>query len=73
MTSQSRGGGGLPTWTRSNRALENQDIVLWYTLGVTHLPRPEDWPVMSVHRTGFKLVPAGFFSSNPALDVARPE
>jgi primary-amine oxidase len=71
--SQSRGGGGLPTWTRANRALENQDVVLWYTLGVTHLPRPEDWPVMSVHRTGFKLVPAGFFSANPALDVARPE
>jgi Cu2+-containing amine oxidase len=46
--------------------------VLWYTMGITHIPRPEDWPVMSVHRAGFRLVPTGFFSMNPALDVPRP-
>jgi hypothetical protein len=27
---QSKGGEGLPKWTRANRAIENQDIVLWY-------------------------------------------
>jgi primary-amine oxidase len=51
-------------------------VVLWYTVGVTHIPRAEDWPIMPVHRTGFKLVPVGFFSKNPALDVpetAKPE
>ncbi len=62
-------GQGLPAWTSANRAIENTDLVLWYTLGVTHLPRPEDWPVMPVHRAGFKLVPTGFFARNPALDV----
>jgi primary-amine oxidase len=41
-------------------------------MGVTHLPRPEEWPVMSVHRIGFKLAPAGFFDRNPALDVPKP-
>jgi len=68
---QSRGGDGLPKWTSANRSIDNSDVVLWYTLGVTHLPRPEEWPVMNVHRTGFRLAPAGFFSRNPALDVPR--
>jgi len=41
--------------------------VLWYTLGMTHLPRPEDWPLMPAYTVGFRLVPAGFFSHDPAL------
>jgi primary-amine oxidase len=68
---QSKGDDGLPAWTRANRSIENRDIVLWYTMGVTHIPRPEDWPVMPVHRVGFKLVPNGFFAQNPVLDVPR--
>jgi len=65
---QSAGGDGLPRWSASNRALTGTDIVLWYTLGVTHNPRPEDWPVMPVHEAGFRLVPVGFFERNPVLD-----
>lgn len=61
---------GLPKWAKENRALTSTDLVLWYTFCVTHAPRPEEWPVMSAHRTGFQLVPAGFFTKNPALDVA---
>jgi primary-amine oxidase len=68
---QSKGDDGLPAWTRAGRSIENRDIVLWYTMGITHIPRPEDWPVMPVHRAGFKLVPNGFFPQNPALDVPR--
>jgi primary-amine oxidase len=68
---QSKGGEGLPQWTKANRGLENQDLVLWYTLGVTHIPRPEEWPVMTVHKAGFKLMPSGFFTRNPALDVPK--
>ncbi len=64
---QSKGGEGLPQWTRQNRSIESQDLVLWYTLGVTHIPRPEEWPVMTVHEAGFQLVPSGFFKSNPAM------
>ena len=48
------------------------DIVLWYTFGVTHIPRPEDWPVMPVEYAGFQLVPVGFFDRNPAIDVPPP-
>lgn len=45
---QSKGGDGLPRWTQANRTIQNRDVVLWYTVGVTHIPRLEDWPVMSV-------------------------
>jgi primary-amine oxidase len=67
---QSRGLDGLPRWTRQNRPVANTDVVLWYTLGITHLPRPEDWPVMPAHRAGFRLSPFGFEVGNPGLDLA---
>ena len=69
---QGKGGEGLPKWrNRANRAIEKQDVVLWYSMGVTHIPRPEDWPVMPVYKVGFKLTPIGFFTRNPAMDVPR--
>jgi primary-amine oxidase len=66
---QHPGGAGLPAWTQANRSLENTNVVLWYTVGVHHVPRPEDWPVMPVTYSGFTLKPVGFFDRNPALDV----
>jgi primary-amine oxidase len=63
---------GLPRWVQANREIANRDVVIWYTLGVTHLPRPEDWPIMPAHRAGFALIPFGFFTQNPAMDVPRP-
>ena len=63
------GGDGLPAWSGADRAIEDTDIVLWHTVGVTHLPRPEDWPVMPVEYCGFSLHPVGFFDRNPALDL----
>ena len=67
--SQSGGGGGLPAWTAGDRPIEDTDLVVWHTFGVTHLVRPEDFPVMPVECTGFHLIPYGFFDRNPALDV----
>jgi primary-amine oxidase len=69
---QHAGGAGLPEWQAADRPLENTDVVLWYTLGHHHIPRPEDWPVMPVARLGFALKPFGFFDRNPALDVPPP-
>jgi primary-amine oxidase len=66
---QSRGGDGLLKWTDQDRPIENTDVVLWYTFGHTHIPRPEDYPVMPTAYIGFTLKPAGFFSANPANDV----
>ena len=69
---QHPGGAGLPTYVKADRALENSELVLWYSFGSHHVARPEDWPVMSVVRTGFCLKPDGFFDGNAALDVAPP-
>lgn len=63
-------GEGLARWMRDRNLLDT-DVVLWYTLGITHLPRPEEYPVMPVARAGFRLVPSGFFGRNPALDPAE--
>jgi primary-amine oxidase len=67
---QHEGGDGLPRWTAADRSITDTDVVLWYTFGVTHFVRPEDWPVMPVEYTGFLLSPVGFFDRNPALDLA---
>ncbi len=66
---QTQPGEGLPKYIADDESLLGEDIVLWYTMGVTHIPRSEDWPVMPVHRVGFKLVPRGFFSRNPAINL----
>ena len=66
---QSIGGDGLIRWTEADRPIENTDVVLWYTMGHTHLPRPEDYPVMPTAYVGFLLKPSGFFNLNPANDI----
>ena len=71
FVNQHHGGGGLPAFVAGDRSIENEDIVLWHTFGLTHFPRPEDWPIMPVDYTGFKLKPVGFFDRNPTLDVPR--
>jgi primary-amine oxidase len=68
---QSLGGAGLTSWVANNEPLTNQDVVVWYTMGITHIPRPEEWPVMPSTHVGFKMIPAGFFARNPALDVPK--
>jgi primary-amine oxidase len=69
FVNQHAGGAGLPAYTAADRDLDGQDVVLWHTFGLTHVPRPEDWPIMPVDRTGFVLKPVGFFDRNPTLDV----
>jgi len=69
---QHAGGDGLPRWTAADRAIVETDVVLWYSFGVTHVPRPEEWPVMPVEYAGFLLVPVGFFGANPAIDLPPP-
>jgi primary-amine oxidase len=72
---QSKGGDGLPVYVARHRPVANTDIVLWYTMGFHHVPRPEDWPVMDTMWHSLTLMPDGFFDHNPALDtpiVATP-
>lgn len=54
-------GDGLVKSSEQNQNIQDCDVVIWYVLGVTHNPRPEDWPVMPSHYAGFLLSPNGFF------------
>ncbi len=70
---QHSGGAGLPAWTSANRSVENATLSVWYTVGVMHNPRLEDWPVMPVKHASFMLRPFNFFEGNPGLDVPPSE
>lgn len=67
LVNQHPGGAGLPAFAAADRALDGEDLVLWHTLGGTHFPRTEDWPVMPVEHCGFTFKPMNFFDRNPAL------
>lgn len=68
---QSIGGDGLPAWTAADRNITDEDLVVWYTFGMHHVVRLEDWPVMPRQHVGFLLQPHGFFDQNPTLDLPR--
>jgi primary-amine oxidase len=68
-TPQAQNPDGLPKWIEANRNVKAEDIVLWHSFGVLHVPRIEDFPVMPCEFTGFTLKPDGFFSGNPAIDL----
>ena len=65
---------GLVEWCSQSMADAAADdapassVVLWHVYGVTHIPRPEEWPVMPVEQVGFSFVPCGFFDTNPLVD-----
>lgn len=64
---------GLPQWIEdtSSRNIENTDVVLWHTFGLTHFPRAEDFPLMPTESVSLILRPNNFFLKNPGLDI-RP-
>ncbi len=66
-------GEGLPKWTAANRSIADTDIVAWYTFGMHHVVRAEDFPVMSVTWQSFELRPFDFFDRNPAIDLPRKQ
>lgn len=41
FTNQSRGDTGLAKWIQNSDPVDNEDVVLWHTFGVTHITRPE--------------------------------
>ena len=69
MPNQHSGGAGLPAFAAADRPLDGEHITAWVTVGMTHFPRPEDWPIMPGAKVGFALQPVGFFTRNPALNV----
>ena len=68
---QHAGGDGLPKWTAADRNIDNEHIVVWYSMNYHHLPRPEDWPVQPTVYADFHWMPDGFFDENPTMDIPR--
>lgn len=71
FTNQSREDTGLGIWAQRADDVENEDVVLWHSFGITHMPRPEDFPIMPVEMMTVSLKPANFFKVNPSNDVPR--
>jgi primary-amine oxidase len=59
----------LEGWMQGSKNLENEDLILFFTIGTNHIPRPEDWPVMPADMMRITFKPSSFFKQNPALDV----
>ncbi|EJU05050.1 hypothetical protein DACRYDRAFT_20598 [Dacryopinax primogenitus] len=59
----------LVGWMKGDEKVDNEDIILFFTIGTNHIPRPEDWPVMPADMMRVTFKPVSFFRQNPALDV----
>jgi primary-amine oxidase len=75
FTNQSRGGAGIKSFVAKTAEdnVKNEDIVVWHSFSLTHIPRIEDFPVMPCEIITVALKPSNFFSANPALDVPASE
>ncbi|KAI0354494.1 copper amine oxidase, partial [Trametes cingulata] len=59
----------LSNWATGDDNLLGEDVLVYVTMGATHIPRPEDWPVMPVEHLRLAFRPTNFFSLNPSMDV----
>ncbi|KAH9895668.1 copper amine oxidase [Cubamyces lactineus] len=59
----------LPNWAQGDDSLLDEDVLVYITMGITHIPRPEDWPVMPVEHLRLLFRPTNFFTVNPSMDV----
>jgi primary-amine oxidase len=75
FTNQSRGGTGIKSFVSRTESenVRNEDIVVWHSFSLTHIPRIEDFPVMPCEIITVGLKPSNFFEGNPALDVPASE
>ncbi|WP_052702859.1 hypothetical protein [Paenibacillus beijingensis] len=62
---------GLGAWTEQNRSIYQADDVVWVTTGTTHIPRAEEWPMMSTEWVSTMLKPFNFFNETPTLDLPK--
>lgn len=71
FTNQSQKDTGIGEWANGVDNVRNTDCVVWATVGFTHIPRVEDFPVMPAEIHSIHLSPNNFFDKNPALDLPQ--
>ncbi|MCH0628386.1 hypothetical protein JNB11_00105 [Kocuria palustris] len=71
FTNQLQADSGVGVWAKRDENVRNDDVVVWATLGFTHIPRVEDFPVMPVEVHNINLCPFNMFDKNPALDLPQ--
>ncbi|KAG8870850.1 hypothetical protein FRB97_009307 [Tulasnella sp. 331] len=54
----------------ANESLEATDVIMFLTMGKTHITRPEDFPVMPSEHLRVTFKPQNFFDRNPSLHIA---
>jgi len=59
----------ITKWVEGEESIAGEDLVIFATVGTTHIPRPEDFPVMPSEHLRVTLKPFHFFTANPSLDV----
>jgi primary-amine oxidase len=61
---------GIQNWVKQRRSVDDRDIVVWVNLGLNHITRSEDWPLMPTEWFGeMELKPTNFFNKNPLNDL----
>lgn len=60
---------GVADAVRRGDVVADTDVVVWNSFGITHNPRVEDWPVMSVKIFQLMIRPADVFVANPSIDA----
>ncbi len=58
---------GVPVFISKAEPITNDDLVLWYTMGFRHAPRPEDFPILPTFWHEVTLRPAFFFDMDPSM------
>lgn len=62
----------LPNYA-GKESVYKKDLVVWYSLGYTHITKPEDYPIMPSGHVEVDFKPKGFFTRSPALDLLTLE
>lgn len=61
----------LLSYAQDDENLQGKDIVTWFTAGFHHIPRMEDWPVMSTEWKQVHIMPHNYFANNPGMTLRK--
>lgn len=53
----------------NGECIEEEDLVVWATVGKMHLPRSEDMPVVTNFGVSLAIRPYNYFDENAAFDI----